>query len=122
MKSNLEQHKKEGWKPHIFWDSDATKWIEGTAYTLEYEKNEEFENKIDRLIDMMCNSQREDGYYNAYYDVYETDKRFTIRDNHELYCLGHLIEAAIAYFHATGKDSMLTLPHSNFLKIRRSEQ
>ena len=38
MKCDREQHEREGWKPHIFWDSDAAKWIEGTAYTLEYEK------------------------------------------------------------------------------------
>ena len=107
MKCDREQHEREGWKPHIFWDSDAAKWIEGAAFTLEYEKNEELENKIDRLVDMMCNSQLEDGYYNAYFNVYETDKRFTVRDNHELYCLGHLIEAAIAYYHATKKDKLL---------------
>lgn len=109
MKCDREQHEREGWKPHIFWDSDAAKWIEGAAFTLEYEKNEQFEEKIDRLVDMMCNSQREDGYYNAYFNVYETDKRFTIRDNHELYCLGHLIEAAIAYYHATKKDKLLLM-------------
>lgn len=107
MKCDREQHEREGWKPHIFWDSDAAKWIEGTAYTLEYEKNEQFESKIDRLVDMMCSSQLEDGYYNAYYNVYDTDKRFTVRDHHELYCLGHLIEAADAYYHATKKDKLL---------------
>ncbi len=109
IKCDREQQVREGWKPHIFWDSDAAKWIEGAAYSLEYEKNEQLEEKIDRLVDMMCNSQREDGYYNAYYNVYETDKRFTTRDNHELYCLGHLIEAAIAYYHATKKDKLLGL-------------
>lgn len=107
MKCDREQHEREGWKPHIFWDSDAAKWIEGTAFALEYEKNEQLENKIDRLVDMMVSSQREDGYYNAYYNVYDTDKRFTVRDHHELYCLGHLIEAAIAYYHATKKDKLL---------------
>lgn len=107
MKCDREQHEREGWKPHIFWDSDAAKWIEGAAFSLEYEKNEELEKKIDELVDMMCTSQREDGYYNAYYNAYETDKRFTVRDNHELYCLGHLIEAAVAYYHATKKDKLL---------------
>ena len=109
LKCDKEQQEKEGWKPHIFWDSDAAKWIEGTAYALEYENNKQLEDKIDRLVDMMCSSQREDGYYNAYYNVYETDKRFTVRDNHELYCLGHLIEAAVAYYHATKKDKLLRM-------------
>ena len=107
LKCDRQQQEREGWKPHIFWDSDAAKWIEGVAYALEYEKNEQSEEKIDKLVDMMCNSQLEDGYYNAYFNVYEQDKRFTIRDNHELYCLGHLIEAAIAYYHATKKDKLL---------------
>lgn len=107
IRCDKAQHEKEGWKPHIFWDSDAAKWIEGASYTLEYEKNGQLEEKIDRLVNMMCDSQREDGYYNAYYNVYETDDRFTIRDNHELYCLGHLIEAAVAYYNATKKDKLL---------------
>lgn len=107
IRCDKAQHEKEGWKPHIFWDSDAAKWIEGASYTLEYEKNGQLEEKIDRLVIMMCDSQREDGYYNAYYNVYETDDRFTIRDNHELYCLGHLIEAAVAYYNATKKDKLL---------------
>ncbi len=109
MKCDKAQHEREGWQPHIFWDSDAAKWIEGAAFTLEYEKNERFEEKIDNLVDMMCASQLENGYYNAYFNVYDTDKRFTIRDKHELYCLGHLTEAAIAYYHATGKDKLLGL-------------
>lgn len=109
MKCDKAQHEREGWQPHIFWDSDCAKWIEGAAYTLEYEKNDRIEEKIDNLVDMMCASQLENGYYNAYFNVYDTDKRFTIRDKHELYCLGHLIEAAVAYHHATGKDKLLGL-------------
>ncbi|MBE6897179.1 MAG: glycoside hydrolase family 127 protein, partial [Ruminococcaceae bacterium] len=85
MKCDKEQQEREGWRPHIFWDSDAAKWIEGAAYTLEYEKNKRFEDKIDELVDIMCNSQLENGYYNAYFNVYETDKRFVTRDCHELY-------------------------------------
>ena len=109
MKCDKEQHEREGWRPHIFWDSDAAKWIEGAAYTLEYEKNKRFEDKIDELVDLMCNSQLESGYYNAYFNVYDTENKFTTRDCHELYCLGHLIEAAVAYYHATGKDKLLGL-------------
>ncbi len=109
MKCDKEQYEREGWRPHIFWDSDAAKWIEGAAYTLEYEKNKRFEDKIDELVDLMCNSQLESGYYNAYFNVYDTENKFTTRDCHELYCLGHLIEAAVAYYHATGKDKLLGL-------------
>ena len=109
LKCDLEQQKRECWQAHVFWDSDVAKWIEGVAYTLEYEKNKRFEEKVDELIDDMCASQLENGYYNAHFNIYNTDKRLTIRDKHELYSLGHLTEAAIAYYHATGKDKLLNL-------------
>ena len=109
LKCDADQQKKEGWRPHIFWDSDAAKWIEGLAYVLEQDRSERLEAKADEMIEDMCRSQREDGYYNCYYNVYAPDKRFTIRGDHELYCLGHLIEAAIAYRHATGKDRLFGL-------------
>ena len=51
-----------------------------------------------------------DGYLDTYYIIGGLDKRWTnLRDNHELYCAGHLIEAAVAYFQATGKDSLLNV-------------
>ncbi|MBR6556316.1 MAG: glycoside hydrolase family 127 protein, partial [Clostridia bacterium] len=90
-------------------DSDVAKWIEGLAFSLESGRDERMEGKADALIDDMCQSQLENGYYNCFYNLYNTDKRFTIRHEHELYCLGHLIEAAIAYQHATGKDKLLCL-------------
>lgn len=107
MKCDTEQQAREGWKPHIFWDSDAAKWIEGLACILERGRDERLEAKADHLVEMMCASQLENGYYNSYFNVYETDQRFKRRTDHELYCLGHLIEAAVAYHHATGKDQLL---------------
>lgn len=109
LKCNLEQQKNEGWKPHIFWDSDAAKWIEGLAFALEHGRDERLEAMADELIDDMCANQLEDGYYNCYFNIYDTDKKFKLRHEHELYCLGHLIEAAVAYYHATGKDKLLGL-------------
>ncbi len=109
LKCDLAQQEREGWKPHIFWDSDAAKWIEGLAFALEHGRDETLEAKADALIDDMCANQFENGYYNCYYNIYDTDKRFKIRYEHELYCLGHLIEAAVAYYHATGKDKLLGL-------------
>jgi|LSQX01.1.fsa_nt_gb DUF1680 family protein len=94
-------------KPHIFWDSDIAKWIEGVAYILEKTDMPELEEICDNAIDLIEKNQAEDGYFNSYFQVVEKDKRFTNRDWHELYCLGHLIEAALAYKHATGKDKLL---------------
>ena len=94
-------------QPHIFWESDVTKWIEGAAYFLKKERDPELEAKIDELVGRMERTQDTNGYLNAYFTVVEPKARFTRRTDHELYCAGHLIEGAIAYKEATGKDNML---------------
>lgn len=93
--------------PHIFWDSDVAKWIEGAAYLLETEQNDTAVEIIETAIDRIEEHQDEHGYFNSHFLVTEQDKRFQMRDCHELYCAGHLIEAAVAYYHATGKDRFL---------------
>lgn len=93
-------------RPHFFWDSDVAKWIESVAYLTRLEKAPELEVLADAIIDNVEKNQFEDGYFNIYYTVVEPGKRFTNRNNHELYCAGHLLEAAIAYKEATGKDKL----------------
>lgn len=93
--------------PHIFWDSDVAKWIEGAAYLLETEQNDTAVEIIETVIDRIIEHRDENGYFNSHFLVTEQDKRFQMRDCHELYCAGHLIEAAVAYYHATGKDRFL---------------
>ncbi|KAF2431495.1 DUF1680-domain-containing protein [Tothia fuscella] len=83
---------------HLFWDSDIAKWIESACYSLHEQKNDEIENAIHELVEMMSTAQRDDGYLNIHYIVVEPEKRFTnLRDMHELYNCGHLIEAALAH-------------------------
>jgi len=94
-------------KPHIYWDSDVVKWIEGVAYVIRNAPVPEWEKLVDEMIDNIAENQRADGYFNSYFLSVEPSKIFTNRDGHELYCLGHLIEAAIAYHEATGKDKLL---------------
>ena len=94
-------------KPHIFWDSDVAKWIEAVAFTLEHQKDEKLEALADEYIDLMAQNQQEDGYFNSYFLVFEPENRWTRRGDHELYCAGHLIESAVAYYNATGKDKFL---------------
>ncbi len=96
-------------QPHIFWDSDVAKWMEGAAYILKRERIEDLENKVEALIDEIEKNQGEDGYFNIYYTVVKPDDRFTNRDCHELYCAGHLMEAACAYYEATGRDRFLKI-------------
>jgi len=95
------------YEAHIYWDSDVAKWIEGVAYLLQYERCEELEKLIDDAIEDIVKNADENGYFNSYYLVSDKEERFKHRGNHELYCLGHLIEAAVAYDKATGKDALL---------------
>ncbi len=107
----LKQNWKEGmpFKPHIFWESDITKWIEGCAYFLAKKRDAKVEKMIDDLVDLMGKAQADDGYLNVYFTVVEPNKRFTYRTHHELYCAGHLVEAALAYNDATKKDKLLKI-------------
>lgn len=99
--------------PHqgIFYDdSDVYKALEGIAYCLQGQRDKELESTVDSIIDTIASSQWEDGYINTYYSLPEKRKaqRWTdLKDKHELYCAGHLIEAGIAYFNATGKTKLL---------------
>ncbi len=94
-------------KPDIFWDSDVAKWMEGAAYVLKKTRNAELESKVESLIDRIEKFQLKDGYFNIYFSMFEPENRFTMRDCHELYCAGHLFEAAVAYAEATGKERFL---------------
>lgn len=94
-------------KPHIFWDSDVVKWIEGAAYLMEQGPSPELEELVDEMVENIAANQRANGYFNSYMLSVEPSKIFTNRSWHELYCAGHMIEAAIAYHKATGKDKLL---------------
>lgn len=95
-------------QPHFFWDSDVAKWMEGAAYIISHTPNETLEAKIDEIIDDIARNQGEDGYFNIFFTVVQPENRWTNRDWHELYCAGHLMEAAVAYAEATGKTKFLT--------------
>jgi len=97
----------EGKKPHIFWDSDLGKWIESVAYILQKGPAPELEQAVEAAIALIEKHQDEDGYYNIYFTVVEPEKRWQNRSDHELYCAGHLMEAAVAYYEATGRDKLL---------------
>ncbi|MBQ9773219.1 MAG: glycoside hydrolase family 127 protein [Clostridia bacterium] len=102
---------KTGKKPHIFFDSDVAKWMEGVAYLAEKDcaSMEGHLALCEELIDCMERAQRPDGYLNSEHQQISPDQIFRHRWRHELYCAGHLIEAAIAYHNATGKDRFLRI-------------
>lgn len=92
----------------MFWDSDLAKVIEAAAYAVWRKRDPAIEERIDGLIDMFANLQQPDGYCNSWYIRMQPGRRWTnLRDCHELYCAGHLIEAAVAWAQATGKRKLL---------------
>lgn len=114
----LETGRIDAWKltwrpgqpqePHVFWDSDVAKWIEAAAHSLATQPAAKLETLLDELIDTISRAQQPEGYLNTHFTVVHPEWRWkNLRDWHELYCAGHLIEAAVAYFHATGKRKLL---------------
>ncbi|WP_132957163.1 glycoside hydrolase family 127 protein [Rhizobium sp. BK251] len=97
-----------GGTTQMFWDSDLGKSIETIAYSLYRKPNPHLEARVDAIVDMYEKMQDEDGYLNAWFQRVQPDRRWTnLRDHHELYCAGHLIEGAVAYYQATGKRKLL---------------
>ncbi len=92
----------------VFRDSDVAKWIEAVSYSLATHPDAELECLLDEVVQKVVSAQQPDGYLNTYYTVVDPDQRWrNLRDNHELYCAGHLMEAAVAHFAATGKRTLL---------------
>lgn len=101
-------HLEDRFYGFVFQDSDFSKWIEAVAYSLVSHPDPELEKTADEAIEIVCAAQLENGYLDTYYIINGMDKSFSnLKDHHELYCLGHLTEGAVAYYEATGKDRLL---------------
>ena len=99
---------KHNFTTQIFWDSDIGKWIEAASYALSHRRDPAIEQQIETIIDDLEKAQAPDGYLNCWYLEREPQNRWTnLRDNHELYNAGHLLEGAVAYYHSTGRDRLL---------------
>ncbi|KAL1600847.1 hypothetical protein SLS60_007235 [Paraconiothyrium brasiliense] len=93
---------------HLFWDSDVAKWIEGACYYLQEEFLPEVDAAVKEMVEMIRSAQQPDGYLNIHYTLVEPTKRFTnLRDMHELYNAGHLIEAALAHNQLYKNDRLM---------------
>ena len=98
----------------IYQDTDLYKWLESVAYYINSEKNSKLEAMADEMIDLIGKAQEADGYLNTYYTVNEPGKKWTnLIEAHELYTSGHMIEAAVAYYNATGKEKFLNIAKKN---------
>lgn len=105
--AGLEQGEHGGF---VFQDSDLAKWIEAASYSLIHHPDPALEKNLDGVIELIGKAQQPDGYLDTYYIITGLDKRFTnLLNNHELYCCGHMLEAAIAFYRATGKRSLLDI-------------
>jgi DUF1680 family protein len=92
----------------LFWDSDVGKWIEAASYALAHRRDPAIEAHIDEIAGWLAAAQLPDGYLNCWYIAREPERRWTnLRDRHELYCAGHLLEGAIAYHRVTGRRQLL---------------
>ena len=98
----------------VFQDSDVAKWLEAAAYSLGQCPNPALEREVDSVVELLAQVQQEDGYLNSYFTVKEPERKWTnLQEAHELYCAGHLMEAACAYYEATGKDRFLKIMEKN---------
>ena len=92
----------------VFQDSDVAKWLEAVAYSLVVHPDAELEKRADEVIETIEKAQQEDGYLNTYFTIKEPEHRWqNLQECHELYCAGHMMVAAVAYYDATGKDKLL---------------
>jgi len=107
---------KQDWQPgmrpipYLFWESDISKWLEAASYSLARHPDPALNALVDEAIAFLASLQQPDGYLNLWFTQVEPHKRWTnLRDWHELYCAGHLIEGAVAHFQATGKRTLLDI-------------
>jgi uncharacterized protein len=102
--------KHEGYSGPVFMDSDLYKTLEAVSYSLATDPDPALDRRMDALIAKVAAAQMPDGYLNTHYQVNAPTRRWTnLRDNHELYCAGHLFEAAVAHHQATGKKGLLNV-------------
>ena len=92
----------------VFQDTDLYKWIEAVSYSLIMHPDPQLQATADEAVRLIADAQAEDGYLDTYYILNGRNREFTnLRDHHELYCFGHLTEAAVAWHQATGKTELL---------------
>ena len=94
----------------VFMDSDVYKWLEAAAFEMARVPSAELSKSCDTLIELIAAAQGDDGYINSYYTVAEPGRRWTdLTHGHELYCLGHLLQAALAFRRGTGDARLLVI-------------
>ncbi len=101
----------EGVREGVFFsDSDAYKWLDAASRLLASDATPQLRQRVDELISLLEAAQTDDGYLYTYNQLLFPDERWrNLQLEHEMYCLGHLIEAGVSHFHATGETRLLAL-------------
>lgn len=112
---------KNGVKPEngsfygmVFQDSDVAKWLEAAAYSLVIKPDAELCARIDELCDLIASAQEPDGYLDTFFTLERPTGKFqNLLEGHELYCAGHMMEASVALYEATGSQKLLNVMKKN---------
>lgn len=105
--AGLEEGEFRGW---VFQDTDLAKWLEAAAFTLNYTPDPALEQQATELIALVGKAQQENGYLNTYFSILHPGKQYcNLKEGHELYTAGHFIEAAVAWYEATGHEDLLNI-------------
>ena len=105
--AGLKEGHHYGW---VFQDSDVYKWLEAVAYSLKSHPDKELEKLADETIHLIGQAQEPSGYLSTYFTIDDPDRKFKrLLESHELYCAGHFIEAAVAYYETTSNKEALDI-------------
>lgn len=98
----------------VFQDTDLYKWLEAVSYCIANGSGTAFLHKAEQVIELIGRAQEPDGYLNTYFSIMAPERKWTnLVEGHELYTAGHLMEAAVAYYEATGKKTLLEIATKN---------
>lgn len=104
-----------------FQDSDLAKWIEAASYSLLYKDSPQVRDALEEIVSIIEKAQQPDGYLDTYFILAKPEMRWKdIAHGHELYCAGHMLEAAVAYYQVTGSDRLLKVMEKTVALIRRT--
>jgi len=102
----LPGHQRRG---PLFTDSDVYKFLEGVGWDLGLGASPELQAITDELVAVLADAQGEDGYLNSFVQAGFAKRWGNLVNGHELYCVGHLIQAGVAHARSTGRDELLTI-------------
>ncbi|MGD0020267.1 MAG: beta-L-arabinofuranosidase domain-containing protein [Candidatus Limnocylindrales bacterium] len=103
-----------------FMDSDVYKWLEAVGWGMATATDRGLANHASQIIDLVASAQRDDGYLDTYFQVAAPGREFSdLEWGHELYCLGHLIQAAIAWDRSQGDDRLLRVAERAVDRVHR---